>query len=141
MRVADAQRASTSIVRPRRERTEAGGDAAFVKMLDSDTASAAGKAEAAPLLNIVGNLLPAQSVDDAAARRAKHLRRGQSILDQLERIRAGLICGAIPGEHLNALIRAVKAERTAVTDPRLKEVLDEIDLRAQVELAKLSIEL
>ena len=36
------------------------------------------------------------------------------------------------------LSQVVQSRREEVDDPRLVEILDEIDLRAQVELAKLS---
>ena len=46
--------------------------------------------------------------------------------------------GAEPdGEHLADLARTVRDTRAAVDDPRLSGVLDEIELRARVELAKL----
>jgi hypothetical protein len=38
------------------------------------------------------------------------------------------------------LSRLARARRADVDDPRLVEVLDEIELRAEVELAKLSFE-
>ena len=41
-------------------------------------------------------------------------------------------------KRFSELQRAVSTERGLVTDPRLLAVLDEIDLRARVELAKLT---
>jgi hypothetical protein len=46
------------------------------------------------------------------------------------------LTGVISRDKLRKLTQVVSARRGEVTDPRLKEVLDEIDLRAQVELAK-----
>lgn len=59
------------------------------------------------------------------------------MLDQLEEIRVGLLTGAIPRDRLEALDRLVQENRGQVVDPRLGEILDEIELRARVELAKL----
>ena len=55
----------------------------------------------------------------------------------MEEIRHGLLLGMIPRAKLHALSQTVREQRQYVTDPRLGAVLDEIELRAKVELAKL----
>jgi hypothetical protein len=40
---------------------------------------------------------------------------------------------------LNRLVKLVEVNREEFTDPGLSSILDEIDLRARVELAKLSV--
>ena len=65
---------------------------------------------------------------------------GQELLDLLEDVRRGLLTGVIPASKLNGLIAAVRSEQAAVTDPKLKSILDEIDLRASVELEKLGLD-
>jgi hypothetical protein len=62
------------------------------------------------------------------------------MLDRLDEIRLGLLSGAVSKERLVELSRLARARRADVDDPRLVEVLDEIELRAEVELAKLSFE-
>ena len=47
-----------------------------------------------------------------------------------------LLTGAISRDKLLQLGHLVNTRKGEVTDPRLAEILDEIDLRAQVELAK-----
>lgn len=86
-------------------------------------------------------LLLVQEVDDRAARRQQARQRGDAILDQLEGLRRDLLLGQVPRDRLLAIARQVRAQRVQLDDPRVVEVLDEIDLRAQVELAKLGIEL
>ena len=49
----------------------------------------------------------------------------------------GLLAGGIPRLTLNRLASAVSARRDGFSDPKLQSVLDEIELRARVELAKL----
>ena len=49
----------------------------------------------------------------------------------------GLLAGRIPTHLLNELVLALRERRPEFTDPRLGEILDEIELRASVELAKL----
>jgi len=52
-------------------------------------------------------------------------------------VRLGLLAGTIPTDRLGTLLSAVKAQRDQTDDPRLEQILDEIELRAAVELAKL----
>ncbi|OIQ90891.1 flagellar assembly protein FliX [mine drainage metagenome] len=91
----------------------------------------------------VGNidaLLAVQAADDSTEReqRRRLIQRGEDILDKLEDVRHGLLIGAIPKDKLVALAQLVRTRRDTVGDPRLAAVLDEIELRAEVELAKLA---
>ena len=62
------------------------------------------------------------------------------MLDRLDDIRLGLLTGTVSKERLTELSRMARVRRGETDDPRLVEVLDEIELRAEVELAKLSFE-
>lgn len=84
----------------------------------------------------VGGLLALQEVSVETAPESRAASHGYSILDRLDSIRHGLLAGALRREDLTRLSALVSEQRDAVADPRLKSVLDEIDLRAQVELAK-----
>ncbi|MDR3440791.1 flagellar assembly protein FliX [Telmatospirillum sp.] len=86
-------------------------------------------------------LLVTQAVGDAldGEERRRLVKYGEDLLDKLEEIRHGLLLGAIPKEKLIALAQMVRSRRGHVSDPRLSGILDEIELRAEVELAKLSI--
>ncbi|HYE49299.1 MAG TPA: flagellar assembly protein FliX [Azospirillaceae bacterium] len=86
----------------------------------------------------VSPLIALQEVDDSLAGRRKARQRAEDILDRLDELRMGILMGAFPREKLVELVRIVQARRQGVDDPRLQEVLDEIDLRAQVEIAKLT---
>lgn len=88
----------------------------------------------------VGALLAAQAVGDATdgETRRRMMRRGEDILDRLEELRHGLLVGAVPKDRLIGLAQLVRSRRDSVADPRLAALLDEIELRAEVELAKLS---
>ena len=69
--------------------------------------------------------------------RRRMVKYGEDLLDKLDDIRHGLLLGSIPKDKLIALAQMVRSRRGQVTDPRLSAVLDEIELRAEVELAKL----
>ena len=88
----------------------------------------------------LNTVLALQEAPDATRGRAKKRaqERGNMMLDQLEEIRLGLLMGTIPMAKLEALAQLVRAKREQIDDPKLVAILDEIELRAAVELAKLS---
>jgi hypothetical protein len=57
----------------------------------------------------------------------------------LDRIRDGLLSGGIPRATLYRLAAALNRRQECFVEPQLQAVLDEIDLRARVELAKLEV--
>ena len=87
----------------------------------------------------VDTLLALQSVGDVNEREARKrmIRRGEEILDQLEELRHGLLIGNMSAEKLEGLAKTVRTSREDCVDPRLGSILDEIELRAEVELAKM----
>ncbi len=90
------------------------------------------------------SLLALQMVDsagdtlDSPAKRKAIVQRGEDILDRLEELRVGLLLGSIPKDRLASLAQLVRDRRETAQDPQLGALLDEIELRAEVELAKLS---
>ena len=78
---------------------------------------------------------PTFGVRDATDRSGgRSKKRAEDMLDQLEEIRGEMTMMRGTGA---ALDRLVQENRGQVVDPRLGEILDEIELRARVELAKL----
>jgi hypothetical protein len=51
-------------------------------------------------------------------------------------LRLGLVTGAISRSELDRIAEMVARQREQVDDPLLTAVLDEIELRARVEIAK-----
>ena len=70
--------------------------------------------------------------------RQRRAQRGAELLDRLEEIRRGLLTGAIPKDRLAQLAQMMREKRERGADPMISRLLDEIELRAEVELAKLS---
>ena len=89
-------------------------------------------------ISAVDSLLTLQEVPDAAAERRRALKRGEDLLDRLDEIRHGLLVGAIPVSRLQALAEMVEARKGTAIDPQLTDILQQIELRVKVELAKLS---
>jgi hypothetical protein len=85
----------------------------------------------------VESILTLQSLDDSTSGRSKGVSQGEQLLDMLDQVRDGLLAGGIPRSTLNRLATAVSRRQEGFADPKLQSVLDEIDLRARVELAKL----
>ena len=131
------------------ERTgPAGAPAAGVRRVDrprsgasfSDTlkqVDAAGAVAPATGVSAVTAVMAVQEVDPDGSGQGQAMRRGQEMLDRLDELRLGLIEGRLAPDRIEALLKLVQERRETVQDPRLKEILDDIDLRAQVELAKL----
>lgn len=83
------------------------------------------------------SILMLQGMDDSTNGRSKGLAHGEQLLDLLDSVRDGLLAGGIPRATLNRLAAAVTRRHEAFADPKLQDVLDQIELRAHVELAKL----
>ena len=59
-------------------------------------------------------------------------------LDKLEEIRDALLTGYIATDKLIDISRMVKEKQAETSDPKLQEIMAEIELRVEVELAKLT---
>jgi hypothetical protein len=83
------------------------------------------------------SILMLQAMDDSTQGKSKAQAHGEQLLDLLDSVRDGLLAGGIPRATLNKLAAAVTRRHEAFADPKLQDVLDQIELRAHVELAKL----
>lgn len=94
-------------------------------------------AAAAPIAATSGidALLALQAVEDPVLAKKKALRRGNALLDALETIKADLLIGRVSEGRLNQVMALIGQARQRNL-PGLDDVLDDIELRARVELAK-----
>ena len=83
------------------------------------------------------SILALQDMGDPTDGRSKGLAHGEQLLEILDSVRDGLLAGGIPRATLNRLAVAVTRRHDVFADPKLQDVLDQIELRAHVELAKL----
>lgn len=117
-----------------------GGGSAFKDALE-DAAAATTAPTSAPVTGVeaVDALLAIQEVDPAGEddRRSRAHRRGERLLDRLDEIRLGLLSGGVAAGRLTEIAALVAEKRGSSGDPALERVLDEIELRVKVELAKL----
>lgn len=85
----------------------------------------------------VSNMLSLQEISDEDVRRKKLVQQGKNMLDVLENLRQQLLIGHIPAHTLQDLNRQLSIRKQSISDPRLMEILEDIELRVAVELAKL----
>lgn len=91
----------------------------------------------------VDALLAIQGAEDptqgASRKRMRH--RAGEVLNALDKIRDSLLGGTLTVGDMIDVADVVASHREKITDPGLTGIMDEIDLRAQVELAKMRVAL
>jgi hypothetical protein len=100
-------------------------------------ASHVGPTTAMTGVSSIDALLALQSVGGPLERRRRAMRRAGRILDVLDDVKVALLGGEVSPGALDQLMAAVREERDETEDPGLEGVLDEIEMRAAVEMAKL----
>lgn len=136
MRIDPSQRIQTPATRTGVTRA-GGGDFVLPNAIDTPEAPRAAPSQA---LTGIDSLLALQAASlgetDPAERRRKALRRGRSMLDLLDGLKAELLGGKVSSERLTAMA-GLLADSEGETDPGLAAALGDIELRVRVELAKL----
>ena len=109
--------------------------------------SAGGASAAAPTARAGGvsgvvsmdALLALQDVGGPLERRKRQLRRASKLLDRLDEIKLSLLEGRTTRASVLALKQALGEQREAMNEAPLQSLLDDIETRAAVELAKLEM--
>jgi len=86
-------------------------------------------------------VLAAQSVGDALDDepvRRRLTEFADDVLERLDEFRLGILMGHFSKERLAELAQKLRQKRNESADPRLNELIQEIELRAEVEIAKFS---
>ena len=122
----------------KKKTSDSGGS--FKDMVSSETGEAE-KSSANTAITKVDALLAVQSVEDPTEKSArKRMRqRGENILRELDKIRMAMLTGEVTVGDVISVADVVASHREKITDPHLSSLLDEIDLRAQVEIAKIRV--
>lgn len=126
---------SQSVSSSRRARRNEGADGLF-QPDDSGASERAAEAASSAPAGALDGLLALQAVEDPLFAKRKAVRRGRNILDVLEEMKVDVLAGEISDGRLNRLMALVQQARMQST-PGLDALLEEIELRARVELAKL----
>lgn len=136
MKVSGPDRASKPSVKKAKSRSRSGG-ADFASRISGTQPAENHPVSGAGPVTPVDALLGLQEVPDAADSSSKGIALGHDMLDRLEDIRRGLLLGMITTAQLRSLAHLLKNRPPAFQDPELSSILDDIELRARVELAKL----
>lgn len=112
------------------------GGGGFADNLRTESAAAAAPITGTAYVSGIESLFALQEVGDAPSDR-RALSTADDVLDRLEEVRRGLLLGRIGPAKLASLSQLSRQMADQASDPRLKQILEEIELRAQVELAKL----
>ncbi len=86
-------------------------------------------------------LIALQQVEEPGGRRRRAVRRAGKVLDALDEVKLKLIDGEPDASDLERLSEAVREQRASTDDPGLNGLLDQIETRAAVELAKIEARL
>ncbi|MFH1805527.1 MAG: flagellar assembly protein FliX [Pseudomonadota bacterium] len=133
---------SGSSVRKKSASGGSGGFADAVRSLDagSGAATAAGGVHGAGGVSALDALLALQQSGDALdSPKKRAVVRAETVLEYLDGIRDALLSGTLAAGQLQQLVGILDHKRDLLDDPALSGILDEIELRARVELAKLEV--
>ncbi len=82
-------------------------------------------------------LLALQEVEPLSERRRRRLHHARSLLDDLDRLRLALLEGSLQRRVLEDIRSTLRQRPEASGDDRLEAIVREVELRTEVELAKL----
>lgn len=102
-----------------------------------ETAQAQAPAAAATLAGLDAVLTLQGAADTPQERRRRQAKRGNDLLDGLDRLKAALLSGRVPVGELSSIAGRLSEQSSFSGDPRLDGLIADIELRAAVELAKL----
>lgn len=89
-------------------------------------------------LTALGSILSVQEVEAGKqGDRERAVERGNELLDELQGLHLGMIDGFVSEGELHRLADLVAGTRSETDDPRLATLLEDIEIRAAVELTKL----
>ena len=91
-------------------------------------------------IGAVESVVALQEFPDPESERSRKIYRdyGNSLLDRLDELRLGILNGAYSKAGLADLAHKLREKQKITEDPRLNSIIEEIELRAEVEIAKLT---
>ena len=105
---------------------------------EGETARASGAPVALRSVGGIDALIALQGLEDPTERRKQAIRRGRVALDALDELKVGLLGGMLSQATLNKLKSAAGFLKGSSGDDGLDAVLGEIELRVEVEIAKMA---
>ena len=133
---------STHSAKPsaKKKTAHSSGSDAFSSIMDvlgaGSAAASSGAAVSEVAMSSMDMILSVQGVPSDLTERQRHMRNAELTLDALDALRNGLLMGEVPSYLLHDIERRMSDMRAHTSDPDLIDVLEDIELRAAVELAK-----
>lgn len=115
------------------------GGESFSSYLSESVKSESAQVSQMSNISVADAIFATQMVNGEEEREIKKklLKKANTFIDKLEEIRDGLLVGHISKDKLIDISRMVKERQVETSDERLKSIMEEIELRVEVELAKL----
>ncbi|MBI4274351.1 MAG: flagellar assembly protein FliX [Rhizobiales bacterium] len=126
--------ALAKVAAPASRRAAAGG----FSVTGQDAANAPSPSINLRTVGSIDALVALQGLDDPTERRKRAIARGRTALDVLDDLKLGFISGTIDQSTLLRLRAATADLREETGDNALDQVLAEIELRLEVEIAKIT---
>jgi len=127
--------AAAQVATPAAARRPAGNG---FSVTEQEAPKSAGGPAALRTIGGIDALLALQGEDDPSERRRRALKRGGVALDALDELKLGLLSGSLTPSTLLRLKSAATDLAGPSGDPRVDGVLAEIELRLEVEIAKMT---
>ena len=138
MRIDNTRSTNKSGATKKSSSTKKSDGTSFSSMLsDTSGASETDATQQAVPLSTINPLLMLQEVDEREAGRKQALKKGGKVLQYLDEIRHSLLLGRLPLDVVSDLHKTIDDWRERTDDPKLNDILNEIELRAAIELAKI----
>jgi len=126
----------------KRKSKGAGDSGAFAdNLVETQVSPSAAAAPDATTVSAADAVLAAQNVGDVrddTPQRRRLTEFADDILDRLDELRLGILMGRFSKEKLADLAQRLRQKRQWSNDPKLNGIIQEIELRAEVEIAKYS---
>ncbi|MGK0265925.1 MAG: hypothetical protein ACI82N_000167 [Maricaulis sp.] len=134
MKVTGPRSASSVSSGKRTAGSSAGGDTFTLEQATQSSAAMA----SSPMSGVssVDAILALQSVGDFTEARKQATGRAMDLLDVLDQLKLALLEGGLPKAKLVNLMKLLQTRRDDTNDAGLEAALDEVEIRAAVELAK-----
>lgn len=134
MRIYGTNAASALAATPTAKRSTSG-----TFSLETETARGAAPSGAPRLIGGIDALIALQGFEEPGERRRRAVKRGGAALDALDALKLGLLSGTLDTAALARLKSAAAALGERSGEAELDTVLAEIELRVEVELAKIGM--
>lgn len=134
MRITDQNRVNRTDAKKAKKADQSGSQTFRVQ---GETQQTRASTSSAPSQDVgsIDALLALQAVEDPLVGKKKSIQRGHDLLDGLERIKTDLLVGRLSESRLDNMLNLVTKARQK-NDPELDGIIDDIELRVRVELAK-----